>query len=89
VASVFDLMMPIPLTIVEQVCPFVERPRGVVGAVKGELYLQAATGRCLEHRTLKYVGAVPAGGMRVVGKRQDDARGARHSLLAVFTKHAP
>ena len=69
--------------------PAAAHPGGVVGAVKGELHLQAAAGCRLEHRPLQHLGAVPAGAVRMVGKREDDARGARHGLLAISAKHAP
>jgi hypothetical protein len=64
-------------------------PGVVVAGVKGELHLQAAGCCCLEHRTLQCLGAVPAGGLGMVGEREDGARGAQHSLLAGFTEHAP
>src|SRR5262249_62394847 len=65
-------------------------PGGVVGAVNGKLHLQAAAGCRLEHPTLQDPGAVPpTGGLRMVGKREDDAWGARDGLLDLFPKHAP
>src|SRR5262245_61768077 len=69
--------------------PAAARPGGIVGAVKGELHLQAAAGCRLEHPTLQYLGAVP-GGLPMVGKREDDARLSRHGLLLAvgFVEHA-
>ena len=69
--------------------PAAAHPGGVIRAIECKFHLQAAAGRRIEHLALKYLGALPAGTVPMVGNREDDARGARYGLLAVSAKHAP